>query len=101
MIQLPFDHCRRNARLRAASYYRVFTIDVSWNPPRDDLKILEKTMIEKCLCVSSLLLFCCAPAFAWDPIGDITHPDRIVRNVGRELDNAGKEIDRVRLEAQA
>jgi hypothetical protein len=40
-------------------------------------------------------------AAAWDPIGDITHPDRIVRNVGREADNAGREIDRMRLEAQA
>jgi len=42
-----------------------------------------------------------ASATAWDPIGDITHPDRIVRNVGRELDNAGREVDRVRLEGQA
>jgi hypothetical protein len=40
-------------------------------------------------------------SFAWDPIGDITHPDRILRNVGRELDNAGREADRIRLEAQA
>jgi hypothetical protein len=48
-----------------------------------------------------VLLFASVPARAWDPIGDITHPDRIVRNVGRELDNAGREVDRMRLEAQA
>lgn len=60
-----------------------------------------------------------SPCWAWDPIGDITHPDRIVRNVaretgnavrdipnvprnvGREIDNAGQTIDRWRLEGQA
>jgi hypothetical protein len=58
-------------------------------------------------------------AFAWDPIGDITHPDRIIRNVGRETGNAvcdipnvprnigrevgnlGQEINRLYLEGQA
>lgn len=40
-------------------------------------------------------------AHAWDPWGDITHPDRIIRNIGREAGNAGKEIDRIRLEANA
>lgn len=57
-------------------------------------------------------------AWAWDPVGDITHPERIIRNVGREADhavrdipniprnvarevgNVGSEIDRMRLEAQ-
>jgi hypothetical protein len=38
---------------------------------------------------------------AWDPWGDVTHPDRIVRNAGRELNNAGRTIDRWRLEGQA
>jgi hypothetical protein len=59
-----------------------------------------------------------APAWGWDPVGDITHPDRIrrnveretsnairdipnvPRNVARELDNFGREIDHARLEAQ-
>lgn len=41
------------------------------------------------------------PATAWDPIGDITHPDRIVRNVGRTLDDAGRTVDRWRIEAQS
>ena len=49
----------------------------------------------------SLLLCLQSTSYAWDPIGDITHPDRIVRNVGRELDNAGREVDRIRLEGQA
>ncbi|WP_457443812.1 eCIS core domain-containing protein [Roseateles sp. P5_E4] len=48
-----------------------------------------------------LIAFFSGPSAAWDPIGDITHPERIVRNVGRELDNAGREVDRIRLEAQA
>ncbi|MDT3678903.1 MAG: DUF4157 domain-containing protein [Burkholderiaceae bacterium] len=48
-----------------------------------------------------LLALIASPTLAWDPIGDITHPERIVRNVGRELDNAGRELDRYRLEAQA
>lgn len=53
---------------------------------------------------SALLLALCAASTtsdAWDPIGDITHPERIFRNVGRELDNAGREVDRIRIEAQA
>jgi len=58
-------------------------------------------------------------AMAWDPLGDIAHPDRIIRNVeretnnavrdipnvprnvGRELDNFGRELDQARLNAQA
>lgn len=31
-------------------------------------------------------------AYSWDPLGDITHPDRILRNVQRELDNATKAV---------
>src|SRR5262249_40193986 len=62
-------------------------------------------------------VFANTPAAAWDPIGDITHPDRIIRNieretgnavrdipnvprnVERELGNVGREVDRMRLEA--
>ena len=39
--------------------------------------------------------------FKWDPVGDFTHPERIVRNVGREAGNAGAAIDRARIEAQS
>ena len=74
------------------------------------------------LLVGLLIMLCTSDAFSWDPIGDITHPDRILKNVAREtgqvgnninreaskagnninreLDNAGREIDRMRLEAQ-
>lgn len=70
---------------------------------------------------SAALLLIASPAAtvaqSWDPIGDITHPDRIVRNVvretesavrdipnlprnvEREIGNAGAAIDRTRLEA--
>ena len=40
-------------------------------------------------------------AIAWDLWGDITHPDRIIRNVGREMGNAGRQIDRGRIEVNA
>lgn len=58
-------------------------------------------------------------AWGWDPIGDILNPERIIENVGREagnateeiqnipgnvvreLENAGREIDRMRLEFNA
>jgi hypothetical protein len=67
-------------------------------------------------------LFAClysSVAWAWDPVGDLTHPDRIVRNtareagraiqdapnlpnnVAREVDNVGRQIDQLRLNAQA
>jgi hypothetical protein len=46
------------------------------------------------------LVTAAAQARAWDPIGDITHPERIIRNVGREAGNVGRDIDRARLEAQ-
>lgn len=52
------------------------------------------------LVLLSASLLVSAPAFSWDPIGDITHPERILQNAGRELDNAGREIDRLRLETQ-
>lgn len=42
-----------------------------------------------------------ASAFSWDPIGDIQNPGRIVNNIKREAGNAGKELDRIRLEGQA
>lgn len=29
-------------------------------------------------------------ALAWDPLGDITHPDRILKNIDREVSNAGQ-----------
>ncbi|MDX8130395.1 hypothetical protein QLH52_24100 [Methylomonas sp. OY6] len=29
-------------------------------------------------------------SLAWDPIGDLTHPDRIVRNVQREVSGANR-----------
>lgn len=58
-----------------------------------------------------------SPAFAWDPVGDLTNPGRILRNVEREgrraiedipnvpgnvqreLENAGRAVDDARLEA--
>lgn len=42
-----------------------------------------------------------APAQAWDPIGDLMNPGRIVENVKREVGNAGAAVDRMRIEAQA
>ncbi|SDJ88573.1 protein of unknown function [Bradyrhizobium sp. Rc2d] len=66
-----------------------------------------------------VILTTATPALAWDPIGDITHPDRIIRNtvretekavkdipnvprnVVRETENVGREIDRMRLELQS
>lgn len=39
--------------------------------------------------------------YAWDPWGDITHPDRIIDNIERETRNAGRQIDRARIEANA
>lgn len=77
--------------------------------------------------VSRLLLYAIAlqmglgtaTALAWDPIGDLTNPGRIIenigreagnavedipnvpRNVGREIGNLGRDIDRWRLELQA
>ncbi|WP_250456271.1 DUF4157 domain-containing protein [Caballeronia sp. ATUFL_M2_KS44] len=61
-----------------------------------------ETRHRKLLALLPLLLLSTSEyAGAWDPIGDITHPDRIVRNVGREVDNAGRAVDKARLEAQA
>jgi hypothetical protein len=50
-----------------------------------------------------VLLGLIAPGFAvaWDPVGDVTHPDRIIRNTKREIKRAGKKIDNARLEMQA
>lgn len=42
-----------------------------------------------------------ANAFAWDPIGDLQNPGRILRNIEREANQAGRTIDRARLEMQA
>jgi hypothetical protein len=39
------------------------------------------------------------PCNAWDPIGDLRDPGRIVRNVAREIQAAAAEADRVRIEA--
>ena len=41
------------------------------------------------------------PAQAWDPVGDLRNPGRIVKNIEREARNVGRQVDRVRLEAQA
>jgi hypothetical protein len=41
------------------------------------------------------------PAFAWDPWGDITHPERIIRHIGRELGNLGVAINRAWIELTA
>ena len=49
----------------------------------------------------TVLLLGAGSSWSWDPIGDITHPERILRNVGREVGNAGAELDRMRLEANA
>lgn len=38
---------------------------------------------------------------AWDPIGDLQNPGRILRNVEREVGNAGSALDKSRIEAQA
>lgn len=40
-------------------------------------------------------------AFAWDPVGDLTHPERIVKNVEKAVGGVGNEIERVRREAAA
>ena len=43
-------------------------------------------------------LLCCtrqAGAWGWDPIGDITHPDRIIQNTIRETDRAIHDIPNV------
>lgn len=40
-------------------------------------------------------------AQAWDPLGDLQNPGRILRNVEREVGNAGRAVDKARLEAQA
>ncbi len=40
-------------------------------------------------------------ALAWDPIGDLQNPHRIIRNVEREARSAGAAIDRARIEANA
>jgi hypothetical protein len=41
------------------------------------------------------------PVGAWDPWGDLTHPDRILRNTEREVRRGARAIDRGRLELQA
>lgn len=65
--------------------------------------------------VCLLPLFVCTPAFAWDPIGDLRNPGRIVKNIQREtgaaidkvpvvgpaVNNVGRAIDRWRLEVQS
>lgn len=52
----------------------------------------------KIFIVFSILYPLCS--FAWDPWGDLTHPDRIIRNIDREARNVGRRIDSARLEAQ-
>jgi hypothetical protein len=56
-----------------------------------------------------------AQAISWDPIGDIQHPGRVVENIQREthdtldavpifgpaINQAGEELDRIRIEANA
>lgn len=48
-----------------------------------------------------VVALCPCLALAWDPIGDLQNPGRILRNVEREVGNAGRAVDRARLEAQA
>lgn len=40
-------------------------------------------------------------AAAWDPIGDVKHPHRILKNVERTIRDAGRTVDRGRIEAQS
>ncbi|WFU49163.1 DUF4157 domain-containing protein [Sinorhizobium terangae] len=76
-------------------------------------------MMIRIVAIAAALLAVGHSAKAWDPIGDLTNPGRILkniereggkaikdipnvpRNLGRELENVGKEIDRIRLEFQA
>jgi hypothetical protein len=41
------------------------------------------------LVILQLLIFP-SVSIAWDPLGDITHPDRIIRNVQREIGGANR-----------
>ncbi|MDI7864133.1 DUF4157 domain-containing protein [Rhizobiaceae bacterium n13] len=66
----------------------------------------------------TILLLTASFAAAWDPMGDITHPERMRnverdagqaisdtpnsrRNIGREIAQIAEELDRIRLEAEA
>jgi len=40
-------------------------------------------------------------SWAWDPVGDIKNPGRIIQNIEREARNTGRIIDRGRLELNA
>ncbi len=50
--------------------------------------------------VSIVLLLASWPALAWEPGGDRTPLDRLLQNLGRGLDSAGRDVDRMLLEAQ-
>ena len=50
--------------------------------------------------VFALIVALTSPAFAWDPVGDITNPGRIIRNIERETKAAGRTLDQARIEAQ-
>lgn len=40
------------------------------------------------------------PAQGWDPVKDLKDPGRIIKNIEREARNAGRQVDRVRREAE-
>ena len=51
--------------------------------------------------VSFLLLLFASECWAWDPIGDLVTPDRIIRNVSREIENANRDVERVKSESDS
>lgn len=62
-------------------------------------KFRVKKIVKRSCSLLPILLLLPICSYAWDPIGDLTHPDRIIRNFKREINNAGRKIDKARLEA--